>query len=591
MKYLKPSQILCRIVKLIRSKKFSHQIYPTKTYKLNKLFNPHNLIIIKNPFKCIKNAENLLKNCFIFLNQEVEFCEGINWNDTELSKTWNFNLNYFEYVLDLGIAYYNTGERKYFRKFKELVESWIKENNIVKEDSWHPYPTSRRIVNWIMAFSLFFKEINEKLEFYSIFFKSLYFQISYLSKNLEYDVMANHLISNAKALLFGGAFFKEEKWYKKGIKILMEQLNKQILPDGGHFERSPMYHCIVLTDILDCLSLIPKSGRDFMFIEEKAEKMLIFLDSIILPNGKIPLFSDSSLNMALPAERIFSYANKLGIKWKDKSKKENLVRLKDSGYYIIKDKGSFMIIDGGRIGAEYQPGHGHCDIFSYEFLLGKEKIITDSGNYEYQRSDMRKYCRSTRAHNTIMINNKEQSEIWDSFRVARRANPENISLTKKDKLTIFSGCYSPATQIDLKHTRFIIFLKDNFYIVLDKIESMRKNIKKHRIENFIHLHPQIQIKNSSEDKLLLKSRNNREITILPFNSNIAIGKGWYCPEFGKKIRNPVISLITEEKLHVCTGYIIKPGNVNKYRINCEFQREGSLQIKIENTKFNIKFNQ
>lgn len=588
MKYLKPSQIICRIVKLIRSKNFSHTQYPSKIYKLNKLFNPYNLLIRNNPTKCLENAENIMRNRFIFLNQEIEFTEGINWNDTQLSKTWNFNLNYFKYVLDLGIVYYNTGEKKYFTKFKELVESWIKENNIVKGNCWHPYPTSRRIVNWIMVFSLFFTEITKELEFYSIFFKSLYFQIAYLSKNLEYDVMVNHLISNAKALLIGGIFFKEEKWYKKGIKILKKQINEQILPDGGHFERSPMYHCIVLTDILDCLSFIPKTSRDFMFIEEKAEKMLTFLDSILLPDGEIPLFSDSSLNMTLPAGKIFSYASKLGIKWKSESKKENEVRLKDSGYYIIKDKDSFLIIDGGRIGAEYQSGHGHCDIFSYEFLLGKEKVIVDSGNYEYRRSDMRRYCRSTRAHNTIMINNKEQSEIWNSFRVARRANLENISLTKKDKLTIFSGNYSPATQVDLKHIRFIIFLKDNFWIILDKIEGVRKNTKKHRIESYIHLHPQIQVKKSGRNKLLLKSKKNKKITILPFNSNIVIGKGWYCPEFGKKIKNPVISLITEEILPVYTGYIIKCGIVNKCKINSKSQKEGHLQIKIENTKLKIK---
>jgi len=591
-KYLKKKQIFYRLKKLILPKRFSEfdkLIKEENYFLLEKIPLKFDINLLKQMFdldEYKKLAKLIMKNRFSFLNREKKYSGKIKWNDLEESRLWRFNLNYFDFTPILGLSFRETKNKKYYSKFVKLASDWIINNKNLSMDAWHPYPTSRRIVNWLLAFYLFYPEIIKENSFYSYYLKLLYFQLDYLSNNLEYDLMNNHLISNAKALLFGGIFFREEKWYKKGIRILEEQLKEQILPDGGHFERSPMYHCIVLTDILDCLCILPQSSDIFKILKEKAEKMLYFLDSILLPDGEIPLFSDSSRDGTLLPGQIFHYSEELGLKRKNKKR---IHEFKDSGYYIIKDNISYIIIDGGDIGVYYQPGHGHCDIFSYEFFLGKEKIIVDSGNYEYKIGEMRNYCRSTRAHNTIMINNKEQSEIWGSFRIARRANPKNISLIKKDKLTIFSGNYSPATQPNLIHQRFIISFKDNFWIFFDKVTSKSKNAKKKIIENFIHLHPEIKIKELDKNKFILKSKEHI-ITLIPFNSYATIGKGWYCPEFGMKIRNSVISLITEEITPIHLGYILIPNIVKSGSIEFNFQKGAKFQIKIDKKQYTLKIN-
>ena len=81
-------------------------------------------------------------------------------------------------------------------------------------------------------------------------------QLRWLNKNIEYKILGNHLIANGKALFIGGNFYTSKealKWQEKGKKIIINQLKEQILNDGGHFERSPMYHCIILEDILELL--------------------------------------------------------------------------------------------------------------------------------------------------------------------------------------------------------------------------------------------------------------------------------------------------------------------------------------------------
>ena len=76
------------------------------------------------------------------------------------------------------------------------------------------------------------------------------------------------------------------------------------------------------------------------------------------------------------------------------------------------------------MGPDYQPGHGHCDLFSFEWSCGSQRVICDTGVYAYQDPIMRPYVRSTAAHNTVRVDGEEQSEIWQEFRVARRAYPD-----------------------------------------------------------------------------------------------------------------------------------------------------------------------
>ena len=97
------------------------------------------------------------------------------------------------------------------------------------------------------------------------------------SKNLERDLLANHYFSNGKALIFSGLFFKGEestKWLEIGLEIIDEQINEQILSDGGHFERSPMYHALILEDLLDLLLAAKVWSSAIFTFSKKWEKTI-----------------------------------------------------------------------------------------------------------------------------------------------------------------------------------------------------------------------------------------------------------------------------------------------------------------------------
>ena len=586
-KHLRPIQIATRIQKEfrqkanLRSKTFTTSPNSNKFTNINEeLLDSANLVAKKDITDCSRNANSILEGSFSFLQEEVSFSnlDNIKWKLPSKSRLWLFNLNYFDYAFDLGITYFSTKKTKYFRAFETLVKSWMNNHKKVEGDPWHPYPTSLRIVNWIFSYLLFQEEIEKREEFRNILLNSLEFQLSYLESNLEYDLQGNHLFANAKALFIGGKFFEKNRWSKKGKNILMSQLKEQILTDGGHFERSPMYHCQILNDLLDCF-LVASETKDFSrLLEEKAEQMLSFLGKIEIPTGEVPLFNDTSLANVPSFNRISSYAKEIGVEGKSNDKDNYPIRLEDSGYYFINSEESWVIIDGGKIGPDYQPGHGHCDIFSYEFGMGDEKIITDSGNYEYLEGKIRNYCRSTKAHNTISVDGMEQSEIWKSFRVGERAEPSDIELKDMGKYVRFTGQHNGFAKQgkNVFHIRSIFFVKNLFWIVLDRLTGKEN----HAANSFIHLHPNTDLIN--EEGAFLANKNDYTLGILPFGQDsMKVENGFYCPSFGEKYENDVIKLSKHDDLPMVLGYLLTPSGQFELE-KAKIRQEDGIELTVNN---------
>ena len=83
----------------------------------------------------------------------------------------------------------------------------------------------------------------------------------FLRRNLETDVGGNHLIKNLKALVGLAVFFGDDALLARALGRLRRQLSVQVLPDGGHYERAPAYHCQVLGDLIDIAGLLQAAGR------------------------------------------------------------------------------------------------------------------------------------------------------------------------------------------------------------------------------------------------------------------------------------------------------------------------------------------
>ena len=171
---------------------------------------------------------------------------------------------------------------------------------------------------------------------------------------------------------------------KKGIHIYKKQLKDQILQDGGHFEKSPMYHAIILEDILDIInlsnnnSILPSDFREQLI--ETAEKMLSWLNIMSYKNGETPNFNDNANNISHNIIDISKYAKRLGIKTFKPIKKNSELKIKDlnhSGFFRIDQPNVTSFLDIGSIGAPYIAGHAHADTLSFETSFFDQRFFCE----------------------------------------------------------------------------------------------------------------------------------------------------------------------------------------------------------------------
>jgi hypothetical protein len=509
---------LLKIIRTISYLKLS-QIYYLLNYRLRKRLGRHKLsnFINKNQIVTtfsiklfptiisdfVQNSISIKKNVFTFnfINLEYSFKSNIDWNYSYFGKLWTYNLNYFDFLFsancppEIGLS---------------LIHDFISKLSVITI-GLDSYPISIRNMNWIKYL------LDNKLNDNTI--NSVIFgQYELLYNSLEYHLMGNHLLENGFSLIMGGYFLNETKFYKKGKSIISQELKRQILPDGGHFEQSPMYHQIILIHLLDVFNLVSNNDNyyDVAFnnlIRFYASKMVIWLNNISFSNGIIPTFNDTSSEITPPLNKILDYAQSLGVNLFSFSP------LTESGFRIIRDKSVECFIDIGNIAATYQPGHSHADTFTFSLNYKDRPIIVDTGISTYEKNIRRELERSTSSHNTVAIDNRNSSEVWSGFRVGRRAKVTIL----KDTHNYISAFHNGYNFLGCKHHRKIS-LTDGELIITDIISG---NLSTHSCFSYLHFHPDCSLFLNND---FLEVNENIKIYFYNF-SNVSIQPYIFCEEF------------------------------------------------------------
>lgn len=379
---------------------------------------------------------------FIFLG-DAGSLRANGWDDPVKAKLWRYNQHYFD---DLNAE----GAENRRDWHVGLIARWIAENPPGIGTGWEPYPVSLRIVNWV-KFALSGGMLD------AITHQSLAIQARWLMKRLEWHLLGNHLFANAKALLFAGLYFhgpEAADWRARAVSILSREMSEQILPDGGHFELSPMYHALAVEDVADILNLMVAFGmvldsaetRLVRICNDRLPGMLRWLDAMSHPDGGISFFNDAALGVAPENERLHDYIMRLGLDARVLLE-TGLLHLSCSGFARMARGQAVVLCDVGQIGPDYLPGHAHADTLSFELSLKGERAIVNSGISEYGLSSERLRQRGTAAHSTVVVADTDSSEVWSGFRVARRARVDTIQTTETPAALTVSASHDGYTRL------------------------------------------------------------------------------------------------------------------------------------------------
>jgi uncharacterized heparinase superfamily protein len=460
----KPDQLFHRIRLLIKRKilsNFISQAYALKaSLASDKNINissylPVALFLPRNHLTRITQDGALTVG---FLNQWKFLESPMDWHPNEMKKgtrLWLLNLHYMEFIESLDSD-----------NWIIYIKDWIHANKPYKKgywlDDWNSYALSIRIVVWMQQYEKRGDALKDSDK--EIFLRSLLAQVRFLKSNLELDIGGNHLIKNIKALLWASKFFEGDesnKWNKLGLKLLQKVFDEQITPDGAHFELSPSYHTQVFADFLECYSIL-ENGPQRKKMQRILKKMAVFLHDMTHPDGKISLFGDGGLNMTYSTKECLSIFDHLIGTF---PKQSRTISYPDAGFFGLRHKDSLVLIDTAELGAKNLPGHGHGDALSFEYSYSGQRVLIDPGVFEYDEGKLRSFSRSTVNHNTVTLDNKDQSEFWKSFRVGRRARIIERDVTMELDFISVSASHDGYARLTGKpiHNR-------NFFIAEKKIE-------------------------------------------------------------------------------------------------------------------------
>ena len=398
---------------------------------------------------------------FTFINIPSEFTD---WNDPSRGMLWAYNQNYFDFINQIVDS---PNGSKGLNGTKEYGLYWIDKfieelpSNKVGLD---PYPIALRGINWIKFFGRYPETMTK------VRVDSLYSQYKLLQKKLEYHLLGNHLLEDFYSLFVMSLFFGDRKYHQWVTRKLIYELDEEILKDGGHFEQSVMYHCILLDRLLDCINLASGSNssnssngsKDLDVLKQYAVCMLGWLKGMCYSDGSFPMFNDAALGIAPTPKEIFDYAERLAIAWEKAD-------LNASGYRKISVGDIEAFVDAGNITATYQPGHTHADALNYELHIDGKPVVVDTGISTYNKTVRRQYERSTVAHNCVVregatIDSRHSCyEVWGGFRVGKRCKTVILKDTDTEITAQHDGYSSPC-----KRTWKI---EDGAFVVEDHFEG------------------------------------------------------------------------------------------------------------------------
>lgn len=468
------------------------------------------------------DPDRLRTGQFTFLHCTENLGWPPRWDYPGVPRLWLYNLHYFEYLWSLP---YELG--------RELMLDWIARHPLARGCAgWEPYPTSLRLVAWCgWLFGRHRIRAEQDRELRALVWPSIWLQAEWLTRHIETHLRANHLLENAAALAFCGACFggPGDAWLRRGLGWLDRELPEQVLADGVHFERSPMYHARVVY-VLEMLASTRAPELVARVAEPLAETRAA-LARLCHPDGEIALLNDAAFGIAPHPDDLL-----------DESPPEGVFALRDAGYYGARRSGHYIVCDAAPIGPDYQPGHAHGDLLSFELSLAGRRAIVDAGVHGYDGDPLRAWSRSTRAHNTVEIEGEDQCEFWSTFRVARRGRPRDVVWKPESGGFSLSAWHDGYERLPgrPRHAREFRWYDAGVLLVRDRVDAERSVSAVSRL----HLHPECAVDELSGRRARVRYPGGVFNVVFDGAGDLAIESSAYCPEFGRRFDARALAFTT-----------------------------------------------
>jgi hypothetical protein len=517
-----------------------------------------------------------------------------------------WELNKHQYFFTLGKAAWLTGDSALALEVVRQIDQWIDDNPVFTGVNWiSALEVGSRLVSWVLAYPFYAEYMDQRVRQRMV--DSMVQHLLFIEAHLsEGNFANNHLVGEAAALVVGALFVEcrhRERWLTKGLGVLERQAGRQVTGDGVHIEMSVAYHRYCMDQLFLAQLFLKAQGRSLSSdVLRVIERMAEFLMHVVRPDGSAVLFGDgddarglwtradsprdfrgllalAAVSFQRPdfkavarqlTEEVLWFLGPEGVASFDalaaKEPDVSSMGYREAGYYIMRGgwnaADAIMIVDCGPLG-HGPAGHGHADALSFQLYANGYPYVVDSGTYSYNLdAGWRDAFRSTRAHNTVVVDHENQSVTADRMAWGHKARSHARLWASTPWFEIVDGEHDGYLRLadPVSHRRVVAFLKPDVWVVWDFLSSQER----HHLEFLLHVLPDCRVETGG-GVLVLEAPDGRRLTgrvvtdasTSPDIAVIAATESergaWYSPSYGTRVPSRAVSVSREFSGHASFG--------------------------------------
>jgi hypothetical protein len=420
-------------------------------------------------------------------------------------------------------AYVLTNDRRYREALRSLLTDWIEHNPIGKGVNWTvPMEAALRGISLCLTMELLWPFTTEEKPWLDQVTGSLWQHLRFIEAHSEFSFLrrSNHYLSNLVGLTTLSAYLRGRgtgRRLGKYARAVQREILLQTYADGGDYEASTGYHVLVAQMFLHSFVVQQRSGCVIApAFEGRLRQMFEWIASLAddawkLPhlgdcdNGRVELLNDDIAQTMLPVPGrhslrvgclcgLASYLLQIPVGdeaddavwfglstggYAGKPEQRPVSVMPESGIAVLRSGEASVIFCAMPNGLRGKGSHTHCDKLSIIFRLGSEEVLCDSGSRCYTRSaELRYLDRSTRAHNTLMVDGADQNIVPSDpgllFWCGDEAMVSRIALSEGGEMAARAS-HQGYSRIGIEHHR-TVQLTQGSLLVLDELSGREKHL-------------------------------------------------------------------------------------------------------------------
>jgi hypothetical protein len=436
-----------------------------------------------------------------------------------------WELGRHQWLVAFGQAYRLTGDPSWGEAFVAMVREWAAANPPGRGIQWgSSLEVALRLISWLWALALFGDALPPafEAELLGMVGEHAAHVERYLSR---YFAPNTHLTGEALGLLYAGLLLPDpRRWAERGVEILSEEAERQILDDGVYFEQSTCYQRYTAEIYLHALILAARGGMAFPDrVGERVQRLLDFLLWTAHPQGSMPMLGDADGGWLLPLERrapgdlrgIFStaaawfgradYAKAAGgvapeTLWllgsdgldafdrlTPADPEGDPSRLfPDGGQVVMRDSwrpdAQRLLFDVGPLG---DLGHAHADLLAVEVAAFGRPFVVDPGTFCYGADPAaRERFRGTAAHSTVTVDGLGQATPGRLFEWHGRPVVALRRFETSERFDFADAEHDGYLRLadPVLHRRRVLFVKPRCWVIVDDLVGQAEHLIEHRLQ-------------------------------------------------------------------------------------------------------------